>query len=75
MIDQPMHLRLKKGMLVRLKNNQTFDYLYKNNQNLTTAITISDVYVLKNMFHMIDIIIQGKKKRVRTTWVREIIYE
>tara|TARA_B100000282_G_scaffold281027_1_gene242646 strand:- start:14 stop:214 length:201 start_codon:yes stop_codon:yes gene_type:complete len=61
----PMHLRLKKGMLIRLKDNQSF----------TTALVISDVYMLKEMFHMVDIIFKGKKKRVRTTWVREICNE
>ena len=65
MIDQPMHLRLKKGMLVRLKDTQ----------RLKTALVISDVYRIKEMFHMIDIIFKGKKRRVRTTWVREIYDE
>ena len=65
MIDPPMHLRLKRGMLVRLKDNRKF----------TTVLVISDVYRLKEMFHMVDIIFKGKKKRVRTTWVREIIDE
>ena len=51
MIDQPMHLRLKKGMLV----------LISSNKNLVPVLVISDVYVLKAMFHMVDIIIQGKK--------------
>ena len=31
-----------------------------------------DVYQIKEMFHMVDIIFKGMKKRVRTTWVREI---
>ena len=62
MIDQPMHLRLKKGMLI----------LISSNKNLVPALVISDVYVIKEMFHMVDIIIQGKKKRARTTWIREI---
>lgn len=62
MIDQPMHLRLKKGMLVSLKRDQKF----------ITALVISDVYFYKKMFHMINVIFQGKKRRVRTTWVREI---
>ncbi len=62
MIDQPMHLRLKKGMLVRLKGNR----------GLTTSLVISEVYRIKEMFHMVDIIFKGKKRRVRTTWVREI---
>ena len=65
MIDRPMHLRLKKGMLVSLKKEQKF----------MTALVVSDVYMIKSMFNMVDIISQGKKKRVRTTWVREIIYE
>ena len=62
MIDQPMHLRLKKGMLVRLKEHR----------GLTTALVISEVYQIKEMFHMVDIIFKGKKRRVRTTWVREV---
>ena len=65
MIDQPMHLRLKKGMLVSLKKEQNF----------MTALVISDVYLYKKMFHLVDIISQGKKRRVRTTWVREICNE
>ena len=65
MIDPPMHLRLKKGMLVRLKDNRRF----------TTALVISNVYQIKEMFHMVDIIFKGKKRRVRTTWVREICDE
>ena len=65
MIDQPMHLRLKKGMLIRLKEHR----------GLTAALVISDVYQLKQMFHMVDIIFKGKKRRVRTTWVREIYNE
>ena len=60
--DEPMHLRLKKGMLI----------LIRSNKNLVPALVISDVYVIKEMFHMVDIIIQGKKKRARTTWIREI---
>lgn len=60
--EQPMHLRLKKGMLVSLKKEQRF----------ITALVITDVYFLKGMFHMVDIISQGKKRRIRTTWVREI---
>ena len=60
--DKPMHLRLKKGMLI----------LIRSNKNLVPALVISDVYVIKEMFHMVDIIIQGKKKRARTTWIREI---
>ena len=65
MIDQPMHLRLKKGMLVSLKRDQKF----------ITALVISDVYFYREMFHMIDVIFQGKKRRIRTTWVREIYSE
>ena len=60
--DEPMHLRLKKGMLV----------LISSNKNLVPALVISDVYLLKEMFHMVDLIIQGEKKRARTTWIREI---
>ena len=59
--DQPMHLRLKKGMLVSLKDHR-----------FNIALVISDVYMMKSMFNMVDIIIDGKKRRVRTTWVREI---
>ena len=62
MIDQPMHLRIKKGMLISLKENQRF----------VTALVISDVYRLKEMFHMVDVISLGKKRKIRTTWVREI---
>ena len=62
MIDQPMHLSLAKGMLISIRENH----------KIVTALTVSDVYVLKNMFHMIDIISQGKKRKVRTTWVREL---
>ena len=65
MIDQPMHLRLKKGMLV----------LISSNKNLVPVLVVSDVYLLKEMFHMVDIIIQGKKRRARTTWVREVYDE
>ena len=57
-----MHLRLKKGMLIRIMENQ----------KLVTALVVSDVYMIKSMFNMVDIISQGKKRRVRTTWVREI---
>ena len=57
-----MHLRLKKGMLIRIMENQKF----------VTGLVVSDVYMIKSMFHMVDIISQGKKRRVRTTWVREI---
>ena len=64
MFDQPMHLRLKKGMLVKLKDDGTL--------KCCTALVISEVYQIKEMFHMIDIIFKGKKRRVRTTWVREI---
>ena len=63
MIDQPMHLRIKKGMLVR----------FKEHRGKATALVISDVYLLKEMFHMVDVVFKGKKKRVRTTWVREIL--
>ena len=62
MIDQPMHLRIKKGMLISLKENQRF----------VTALVISDVYRIKEMFHMVDVISLGKKRKIRTTWVREI---
>lgn len=62
MIDQPMHLRLKKGMLVSLKRDQKF----------ITALVISDVYFYREMFHMIDVIFQGKKRKIRTNWVRKI---
>ena len=65
MIDRPMHLRLKKGMLVSLKKEQKF----------MTALVVSDVYMIKSMFNMVDVISQGKKRRVRTIWVKEIIYE
>ena len=58
----PMHLRLKKGMLVSLKKEQKF----------MTALVVSDVYMIKSMFNMVDVISQGKKRRVRTTRVREI---
>ncbi len=60
-----MHLRLKKGMLIRIMENQKF----------VTGLVVSDVYMIKSMFHMVDIISQGKKRRVRTTWVREICNE
>lgn len=56
-----MHLRLKKGMLIRLREN--------------TALVISDVYMMNSMFHMVDIISRGKKRRVRTNWIREIYDE
>ena len=65
MIDRPMHLRLKKGMLVSLQKEQKF----------RTALVVSDVYMIKSMFNMVDVISQGKKRRVRTIWVKEIIYE
>ena len=65
-MKKPMHLRLKKGMLVRLN-----DYP----RGKLTALVISDVYRLKEMFHMVDVISLGKKRKIRTTWVREIIYE
>ena len=58
----PMHLRIKKGMLVSLKDQKKF----------AIALVISDVYRLKEMFHMVDVIFKGKKKKVRTIWVREI---
>ena len=64
-MKKPMHLCLKKGMLVGIKENK----------KLVTALVISDVYLLKDMFHMINIIFQGKKRKVRTTWVREIYNE
>ena len=62
MIDQPMHLRIKKGMLVRLKDHR----------GKMTVLVISDVYMIKSMFNMVDVIYKGKKRRVRTAWVREI---
>ena len=66
MSDQPMHLRLKKGMLIRIKINQ----------KMTTALVVSDVYTISDMhFNMIDIITQGKKRKFRTTWVKEIYNE
>ena len=58
----PMHLRLKKGMLIEIKKNQ----------KIVVALVVSDVYLLKKLFHMVDIVSQGKRKRIRTTWVREI---
>jgi hypothetical protein len=66
MIDQPMHLRLKKGMLIGIKINQ----------KMTTALVVSDVYTISDMhFNMIDIITQGRKRKFRTTWVKEIYNE
>lgn len=64
-MKKPMHLLLKKGMLVSLKKEQKF----------RTALVVSDVYMIKSMFHMVDVITQGKKRKIRTIWVREIIYE
>ena len=61
-MEYVMHLRIKKGMLIGLRENQ----------RLVPALVISDVYHFKKMFHMVDIISQGKKRKVRTTWVREI---
>ena len=66
MIDQPMHLRLKKGMLISHRENQRF----------ITALVISDVFTVTDMkFNVIYILCQGKKRKIRTTWVREIYYE
>jgi hypothetical protein len=64
-VEISMHLRLNKGMLIRIMENKKF----------VTALVVSDVYMIKSMFHMIDVISLGKKRRIRTTWVREIIYE
>jgi hypothetical protein len=61
-VEIAMHLRIKKGMLVKIMENR----------KLVTALVVSDVYMIKSMFHMVDIISQGKKRKVRTTWVREI---
>jgi hypothetical protein len=58
----PMHLRIKKGMLISISKNK----------EITTALVVSDVYLINKLFHMVEIISQGKKRRVRTTWVREI---
>ena len=66
MIDQPMHLRIKKGMLISLKDNRRF----------ITALVISDVFTVTDMrFNVIYILSQGKKRKIRTTWVREIYDE
>jgi hypothetical protein len=66
MIDQPMHLRLKKGMLIGAKIDQ----------KLVTALVVSDVYSITDMhFKMIDIVAQGRKRKFRTTWVKEIYSE
>jgi hypothetical protein len=63
---QPMHLRLKKGMLIGIKINQ----------KMTTALVVSDVYAVSNMqFNIIDIISQGQKRKFRTSWVKEIYCE
>ena len=62
MIDQPMHLRVKKGMLVFVRSNKS----------LIPSLVISDVYLLKEMFHMVDVVFKGKKRKIRTTWIKEI---
>jgi hypothetical protein len=62
MDDQPMHLRLKKGMLIRLSSNQ----------KTVIALVVSDVYMIKGMFHMVKIIARGKKKGIRANFVKEI---
>ena len=59
---KPMHLLLKKGMLVGIEENK----------KMIPSLVVSDVYMLKDMFNMVDVIFQGKKRKVRTTWVREI---
>jgi hypothetical protein len=65
MIDQPMHMLLKKGMLIGIKDSG----------KIKTALVVSDVYMLKGMFNMVDIISQGKKRKFRTLWVRCIYDE
>ena len=66
MIDQPMHLRLKKGRLICAKIDG----------KLVTALTVSDVYSITDMhFNMINIVAQGRKRKFRTTWVRKIYSE
>jgi len=61
--EQPMHLRLKKGMLVCARIDQ----------KLVTALVVSNVYSITDMhFNMVDIVAQGRKRRFRTTWIREI---
>ena len=58
----PMHLKIKKGMLIEIKENQ----------KIVVALVVSDVYLIKKLFHMVDIVSQGKRRKVRTTWIREI---
>ena len=61
--EQPMHLRLKKGMLVSARIDQ----------KLVTALVVSDVYTISAMkFNMVDIVAHGKKRKFRTSWIREI---
>lgn len=60
--DEAMHLRIKKGMLVRLMQDRM----------IVTVLVISDVYMIKEMFHMVDVIFRGKKRSIRANWIREI---
>ena len=36
------------------------------------GLVVSEAYLLKKGVYMIDIIFKGKKRRVRTTWVKKI---
>ena len=36
------------------------------------ALVVSNTYLLKRGVYMIDIVSKGKKKPVRTTWVKEM---
>ena len=36
------------------------------------GLVVSNSYLLKKGVYMIDVIFKGKKRRVRTTWLKEI---
>ena len=58
-----MHLRIKKGMIVGIIVDR----------KIVPALVVSDVFTVTAMqFSMVEVISQSKKRRIRTTKVKEI---
>ena len=58
-----MHLRIKKGMIVGIIVDR----------KIVPALVVSDVFTVTSMqFSMVEVISQSKKRRIRTTKVKEI---
>ena len=36
------------------------------------ALVVSDTYLLKKRVYMVDVIFKGRKRSVRTTWIKEV---